>query len=295
MAILVPVAMRSDAAAPAPGVCDPPAVVARAAAALAWSSAGDVGVSAAEDYRQQFVGLAEPDRAVLPPITIRDDIRLPPPPAAAIRPTTSRRIRAAFLFVSSAGRGWSGYRAVRTVDGRPPADAVVAAAPTALDAVALAGWRRRSADGQRHLLGPIARQLNVPTAALAALHPAHRDRFVFTAAPAALRGTCRVRFQETEAPTILQSGIEDDVPASGLFDVDSATGRVVQSELMGANRASGVASRTTVRYIHDPRLQLSVPREMREEFAAPTGERVRGVARYSGFAVVTSAVDRDRP
>lgn len=278
------------AQAPVPTACAVPAIVDRAAATLAAPGTEAIGIIATEDYRQEVVGVPEPDRTALPPIGIRDDILLPAPLAAA-RPIASRRILASFLLLRDPGAwDWQGYRAVRTVDGRGPADAAPIAGPAAIDAATLGDWRRRSVDGERRLIGPVARRLNVPTAALAALHPAHRRRFTFTAAPAADRSTCRVLFQETEEPSVLRSGIEDDVPASGRFDLDIASARVLASELIGANRGGGLAARTTVRYRRDGIWPFPVPAEMREEFLATTGHRVRGVARYADHrAVAVSA------
>jgi hypothetical protein len=170
------------------------------------------------------------------------------------------------------------------VDGR----AVDAANPSAgllpvIGEPALDQWRRRTADGVRHHLGPIARRLNVPTTALLVLRPANHARFTFAAVPAADGPHCLVTFQEIEEPTIVQTGIDDDVPASGVFQIDEATGRVDSSELMGANRSSGVASKTTVRYGRDPALQRWVPLEMREEFVTRLGDRLTGVAKYSDY------------
>jgi hypothetical protein len=278
--------------------CEPGALVQRAAAFLVSAGESFQSVVAAEDYRQQTAGTAEPERPALPPILIRDDIHVPPPPTSTSRPGLSRRHRAAFLFVRRHDDlGWVGFRDVREVNGRAVDVAGPPLAPhQAIGEPLLEQWRRRSGESVRHHLGPIARRLNVPTAALRVLRPADRDRFTFAAAPEANRGHCRVTFQETVEPTILQSGIDDDVPASGSFLIDEATGRIVSSELMGANRASGVASKTTVRYERDRQLDRWVPREMVEEFVSRWGERLRGVATYSDYrtVAVTASVKFDK-
>jgi hypothetical protein len=274
--------------------CDAATVVGRATAYLSSAAEVFTSVVATEDYRQHAIGPPEPERPALPPTHIREDLHVPPAAPPPSWSTASRRHQAAFLLLRrSDDTGWLGFRAVRHVDGR----AVDAAAETTvIGEPALAEWRRRSEASARHHLGPITRRVNLPTAALVVLHAAHHARFTFAAAPGADRASCQVRFQELEEPSIVQSGIDDDVPASGAFQIDEATGRVISSELFGANRASGVASKTTVRFGRDPQLQVWVPREMREEFVSRHGDRLRGVATYSGYRTVevTARIRPDR-
>lgn len=286
---LLPVAPAPTSGPQAPErplACEPAAVVQRAVIHLGSAGEWLDSAVATEEYVQQATGLTEPDRPALPPIGIREDLQVPPPASMPSRPSSSRRHRAAFLYVRQRDdAAWVGFRDVRAVNGRPAdaAGAPPARVAQAIDDTAMAYWRRRSAEGARHHLGPIVRRLNVPTAALAVLRPANRARFVFAAGPAAEPGRCVITFQEAGESTVLRSGIDDDVPASGSLVIDAASGRVVGSELMGANRASGVASKTAVRYERDLGLDRLVPREMTEEFVNRFGERVRGVATYSNY------------
>jgi hypothetical protein len=265
-------------------------LVARAGAHVTSADESFDGLVAAEDYRQQIVDSAGPGAALLPPISIREDIQVQPPSTAASRVRATRRVRASFLFVRQGDDRWLGFRDVIQVDGR----AVGAAdrpwpGQSVVDASALDAWRRASEEGERFALGPIARTLNVATGALLVLHPTHAGRFRFTSEPGAGRGTCEVTFQELSSPTIVRTGIDDDVPASGAFHIEAGSGRVVGSELIGGSSLAAVASRTSVRYELDPGLRLWVPREMREEFLARGGVRVRTVARYSDFRRVEVA------
>jgi hypothetical protein len=171
--------------------------------------------------------------------------------------------------------------------GRTPLEA---AGESALDR-----WRRLSEESARYNIGSITRTLNVPTFALLVLHPGNQARFSFTAAGedhATKVPTCDVAFQETDSPTIVRSGVGADVPTSGTFRLEAATGRVVRSELIAGSTTAGVALKAIVQYERDRKLQLWLPREMREEYVARSGERLQCVARYSNYrrAEVTFAI-----
>jgi hypothetical protein len=94
---------------------------------------------------------------------------------------------------------------------------------------------------------------------------------------------CDVAFQETSSPTIIRNGVGADVPSSGTFRIDPGTGRVVRSELIAGSTATGVGLKALVQYERDPKLQLWLPKEMREEYIARSGERLQCVARYSNY------------
>jgi hypothetical protein len=135
----------------------------------------------------------------------------------------------------------------------------------------------------------------VPTFALLVLHAGNQPRFSFTKAGgdgATGSSTCDVDFQETDSPTIIRNGVGGDVPASGTFRIEPVTGRVLRSELIAGSTATGVALKALVSYEHDRKLQLWVPREMREEYATASNERLQCVARYSNYrrAEVTSRI-----
>ncbi|MDH4063250.1 MAG: hypothetical protein OEW19_02535 [Acidobacteriota bacterium] len=207
------------------------------------------------------------------------------------------RLRSSFLFIQIPdGPGWVRFREVLEANGRlVAADALTRPALEQADESGLDRWRRLSEESARYNLGSITRTLNVPTFALLVLHAGNQSRFTFTAAgenPNGGTAVCTVAFQETGSPTIIRSGVGGDVPSSGSFRIEPASGRVVYSELIAGSTATGVASKAVVRYERDRRLELWVPREMREGYVTASGERLQCVARYSNYrrAEVTARV-----
>lgn len=288
--------------APSTAPCADTDVVVNRAVAYVAQYGRDLGsVIATEDYRQEQVGAPESPQYTPPPITIVGGIQVQPATPMTSRTSVTHRLRSSFLFVQLAdGPGWVGFREVLEANGTRVGpgeqDSKVLDAPgeSTLDR-----WRRLSEESARHNVGSILRTLNVPTFALLVLHPENQPRFSFT--PARGRGqrgpsTCDVNFQEIESPTIIRNGIGGDVPASGTFRIEPATGRIVQTELIAGSTATGVAMKVLVSYERDRKLQLWVPREMREEYIAASNERLVCVARYSNYrrAEVTTRIRPDR-
>jgi hypothetical protein len=91
----------------------------------------------------------------------------------------------------------------------------------------------------------------------------------------------RLAFEETARPTMVQPDVgRSDVPASGVYWVDSSTGRVLKTRIsLTAGRAEMT---TTVSYKPAPRLGLWVPSEMSERYTTPT-EEIEGHATYKNF------------
>jgi hypothetical protein len=204
------------------------------------------------------------------------------------RTALRQTLRSSFLFVRLPDeQAWVGFRDVLEVNGRRVASDARGRAPIEKPGESsLDRWRRLSEESARYNIGSITRTLNVPTFALLVLHPENGERFSFTPATSdqpAATGMCDVAFQETASPTIVRSGVGADMPTSGTFRLDAATGRVARSELIAGSTAAGVAVKATVLYDFDKRLQLWLPREMREEYLAQSGERLTCVARYSNY------------
>jgi hypothetical protein len=211
------------------------------------------------------------------------------------RPSLKQSLRSSFLFVRlTSDEGWIGFRDVLEVNGKRVGEA---RARTPLEVVGegdLERWRRLSEESARYNIGSMRRTLNVPTFALLVLFPDNLSRFAFTVSEdrTSKAQACGVAFQETASPTIVRSGVGADMPASGTFSVEPATGRVRRSELIAGNASTGVASRAIVEYEEDRRLHLWLPHEMREEYRTRSGERVACVARYSDYrrAEVTATI-----
>lgn len=290
------------AAAPLALACaDTPAVVDRAAAFVQQLGEALGGVIANEDYRQELVGeVDETPQAIPPPITIVGTVRVQPAAPMTKRTGEVRTLKSSFLFVRlPAEETWVGFRDVDKVNGKTVGGRK---APLEVNGeTSLERWKRLSDDSARYNLGSITRTLNVPTFALIVLHTSNLPRFTFTTvtAGADTRGpglepgrACVVAFEETASPTIVRSAVGADLPSSGTFRIDAGTGRILQSELVTGSTQAGVGSTSTVRYELDPRLGLSLPVEMREDYRTKWGERVTGVARYSGYrkTTVTSVI-----
>jgi hypothetical protein len=267
--------------------CDDATAVVRRAVAFVRQLGQELGsVVASEDYRQELVGpVDESPQPTPPPITIMGSIRVTPAAPMTRRHTEVQTLRSSFLFVRlPAEETWVGFRDVERVNGRRVGDA---RSPAPLDGAAetsIDRWRRLSQDSARHNIGTITRTLNVPTFALIVLHASNTSRFAFTAsADPSVPGVCVVAFQETASPTIVRGALGADVPSSGTFRIEPATGRVRQSELVTGSAAAGVGSTSVVRYDADARLGLWLPVEMREDYRTKWGERLLGIARYTDY------------
>jgi hypothetical protein len=257
---------------------------------------------ATEDYRQEVPGVAEQVTLTPPPIMIAPGIEVRPATPLSTRTGLRQTLRSSFLFVRLPDEQlWVGFRDVLEVNGRSIGGNVGSRTPIEKPGESsLDRWRRLSEESARYNIGSITRTLNVPTFALLVLHPENGKRFSFTAAtggqPAA-SGACDVAFQETASPTIVRSVVGADMPTSGTFRLDAAAGRVTQSELIAGSTSAGVALKATVLYDYDKRLKLWLPREMREEYLAQSGERLTCVARYSNYmrTEVTATVRPGEP
>jgi hypothetical protein len=213
------------------------------------------------------------------------NMRVTPAPPMTKRSGERRSLKSSFLFVMlPAETAWVGFRDVQQVNGKRVGDARSRVPLAVQGETSLDRWRRLSEDSARYNVGSITRTLNVPTFALIVLHASNTSRFAFTAAAdAAVPGVCVVAFQETGSPTIVRGALGADVPSSGAFRLEAATGRVLQSELISGSTAAGVGSTSVVRYAHDARVGLSLPVEMREDYRTKWGERVLGTARYTNY------------
>jgi hypothetical protein len=166
---------------------------------------------------------------------------------------------------------WTLVRDVLEVDGHTRREAgrlepLFRSAPTA-------GLRQADAiarESERLILGPTGRTLNVPTMALAYLHPDNRDAFRFDRRGAGGVGgqpTVEIAFEEVARPTLNQDGAGGDVPARGTFWVRESDGAVLRSRTeLALDVAGAEQGRMTVvtEYRDDPAMRVPVPVEMKE-------------------------------
>jgi hypothetical protein len=224
-----------------------------------------------------------------------------PPTATAGITTEKRRLESEVALVQLVDRDvWLLARDVVYVDGKPVPDSQRQRIPStkspSTDA-AVSDFEAIAQAGARFNIGPIQRNLSVPTLALWFLTPKMKRQFAFDhVGREKVEGVdCDViRFKELGKGMLQVDG--NPVPASGRYWVASGTGDVVKTELLLARIWSG--GRTTsdtssggrawivVTYRFEQPVDSWVPAEM-EEFYAGVGGRlaewVVGKAKYSDY------------
>ena len=240
------------------------AVVARAAAYV-------------DRYQRDFAMVVSEER-------YDQEARYPAAPMSRIRDVTTRTtLRSDFLLVSNAAGGWLPFRDVFEQDGMPVRDRDERLSKLFLtdagSAVSQAG--RIVEESARYNLGSLNRNINLPTLALVFLTDAQRHRFAFS--DGGLDGRTRVvQFQETGRPTYVSTTGGRDLPISGRYWVDEASGRIERSELVAVDAA--LDAKITVTYRADESAGLWVPAKMEELYKQQTDRsEIRGVASYSRF------------
>lgn len=197
----------------------------------------------------------------------------------------SRKLVSDFLLVKIPGEaaGWLPFRDVFEVDGAPVRDRQDRLVKLFIEAPseAIENANRVWEESARYNIGPIYRNLNVPTLPLMFLVPPHVRTVTFRKKGEATLDGLRawvVEYREQGRPTLIRTTRADaDVPASGEFWVDPASGRVLKTVL-----AAGTA-KVTVTYRPRPEtMGLWMPVEMRESYGHPTAT-VTGTATYSKF------------
>jgi len=198
-----------------------------------------------------------------------------------------RELRADFLIVKTAGEMWTPFRDVFEVDHIPIRDREQRLAKLFLnakpDASAEEQAKAIAAESGRYNLGAVQRTINNPIFALIFLQPDVRERFKFTPGkPDRKMGdnVVVVDYVETVRPTVIAGRPGEDMPAFGRFWIESATGRVVKSEVRV--EVPDVKANLTTTFRTDAQLGFDVPNEFKEEYDLRDG-RVSGVASYARF------------
>ena len=219
-----------------------------------------------------------------------------------------RTLRSDYLLVRPAGEDrYYGFRDVFEVDGRPVRDREQRLSKLFLDPSASADAQIQGIlrDSARYNIGDVHRNFNVPTLALLFLEAGHRSRFAFERAtddepPLGVDGPTAgdelwvVAYREDWPTTFIRGRGRSNLPASGRFWIEAATGRVLASEL--AVEDSELSAVIAVRYAVDPSLGHLVPAEMRERYENHRqGSRVDGTATYSGFRRFQVQVTESEP
>ena len=201
--------------------------------------------------------------------------------------------------------GYIQFRDVFEVDGRPVRDRQDRLTALFLDpSLSAANQMRRIMDeSARYNIGNIDRTMNVPTLAMQFLDPYYQPRFRFERTmervPETMSGPIRgaedssarfiastevwvIAFQEVGKNTLIRTSGGMDLPASGRFWIDPASGQVVMTELIVGD--AGVRGLVDVSYAHEPAAGIAVPVAMRERYRNPrSGAAIEGSATYSRF------------
>ena len=215
---------------------------------------------------------------------------------------SDRRLRSEIAFVRLVDSSeWLAFRNVLTLNDVPipKSDGRLERLLRGSQRSLLEEARLIAGESARCNLGPITREINVPTTALHFVHPQHRPNCRFDKEGEEEVGgerTWIVRFKESDRGGLISRGDGRNLPAEGRLWIVPASGRVVRSELVVKNFVrGGGGSRAEIRvtWRRDAPLDLWVPAEMRENYEGPWSamssrnrpERydIDGVATYSNY------------
>jgi hypothetical protein len=161
------------------------------------------------------------------------------------------------------------------------------------------------AESSRLNIGPVQRTINMPILALLffdvswqrnltleRLKVDNARRFEGLAPPEAV---WRIAFKETDSPTLVRGAGGKDISSRGEIWVDTATGRILQTELISED--VGIIATIAVRYRSQPGFTLLLPEEMRELYRVRVNEsRIDGRATYGRFRQFTvTTTEKPKP
>lgn len=156
-------------------------------------------------------------------------------------PMRPLQLEAEFAIVRVSGGGWTGFRDVVAVDGKPVHDRRNRLVQLLTDTNGDVDEVTRIAnESARFNIGPISRNFNVPTAALFFFTPSNHDRFTFERkGTRKIDGvpTWEIAFKETRRPTLIMTRSGRDVPIEGALWVNPQDGTVVRTRLRMRNFA----------------------------------------------------------
>jgi formylglycine-generating enzyme required for sulfatase activity len=225
------------------------------------------------------------------PIVGRGGIATAPPSAADIARARHRDLRSDFLLVKSPDSdNLIPFRDVIDVDGVPVRDREERLAKLFLregsggNASAMALAEAIRDEGARYNLGAMRSTLGNPVLALAVLQASYQRRFKFSLGKedrAVGTGVWTIDYQEVSSPAMITGEAGRGLFAHGRLWIDTATGRVLKTELQVEQPTVRAVVTTVFRF--DERFTIAVPQEMRERYTLGTGSSVHTVASYGRF------------
>jgi hypothetical protein len=149
----------------------------------------------------------------------------------------------------------------------------------------LAAARAMLAEGARYNVGPLWRNVNLPTTALFLLHPDLQPRFSWKTEDTEGSNGVVLSFKERERPTVIRGLNNEPIFSRGRIWIDPASGAVQRTELK--TEASDPEGHKTfyllvVEFAIDDTLHLLLPRRLREHYETQT-EVVDGEAEYVNY------------
>ncbi|HEX6164988.1 MAG TPA: hypothetical protein VFZ31_16590 [Vicinamibacterales bacterium] len=257
-----------------------PVVMARAADYVAQYRTQLRGIVLEEHYRQNMVSVA-PGRTA--------------GTGARGRAREGRELKSDLLIVKLANDNfWMQFRDTFEVDRRPVRDRDERLYKLFIEPKADAREQAENIqqESSRYNLGPLMRTINVPIMALLFLEREVQPVITFKRGKAgnvkrfeglASAGAIwMIEFQEDEPGTLVKGVNKRDIPSHGRIWLDSATGRVLQTEMVSTD--TDVRAEVDVTYRAEPGLDLLVPGEMREIYIIRrTDMRIDGRATYGKF------------
>jgi VWFA-related protein len=211
-----------------------------------------------------------------------------------------RTLRSDLVFVTLPGEmPFATYRDVYEVDGQDVRnhDGRLVALLSRPDATSMESALALGRESARYNLGPVYRTVNVPTLALAFLHPRNQWRFRWEKKGRRSffgHDGIELRAEETARPALVRGLNESDVPATARFWIEAGTGRVLRTETEFRSKARPQWPETIgwvdTQYRPEPRLGLWVPDEMDERHENVTG----GDADFDGVIRATARYENHR-
>jgi hypothetical protein len=256
------------------------------------------------DFQRELSGVVAEERYVQEVRNPLPSYAIGAPRGAALHDVRRVLVSDLLLVRPSGANRWVQFRDVFEVDGKAVRDrnerlVKLFLEPTVSSAQQVEDIAKESS---RYNIGNLQRTINVPVLALMILDPPHQRRFAFARtqdrkprlgsepkspgdAPIWV-----VEYDELSAGTMIRGSQNHDIPTHGRFWIETASGRVVGSELI-ANDTT-VKGTVNVAYRLEPSVHLLVPAEMRERYEVRRDDsRVDGTATYSKFRQFQVKVD----